>query len=110
MGIENAKTFTLGGELKVHRLGFGAMRLTGDGIWGEPRNRAEALRVLRRAVELGVNFMDPADSYGPDVSEGLIADALYPYPPDLVIPTKGGLLRPGPGHRAPHADPGPLPG
>ncbi|MFO7156308.1 MAG: aldo/keto reductase [Pseudomonadota bacterium] len=105
MGIENAKTFTLGGELKVHRLGFGAMRLTGDGIWGEPRNRAEALRVLRRAVELGVNFIDTADSYGPEVSEELIAEALYPYPPDLVIATKGGLLRPGPGQWEPHGDP-----
>src|SRR5215470_999960 len=84
------------GELSVHRLGFGAMRLTGEGIWGPPRNRAEAIAVLRRAVELGVNFIDTADSYGPGVSEELIAEALFPYPSGLVIATKGGWNRPGP--------------
>src|SRR5882762_4790477 len=89
-------TISLGGELTVNRLGFGAMRLTGDGIWGAPKDRATAIAVLRRAVELGVNFMDTADSYGPDVSEELIAEALAPYPKDLVIATKGGWNRPGP--------------
>jgi len=89
-------TFLIGGDLPVRRLGFGAMRLTGDGIWGEPRDHDEAIRVLRRAVELGVNFIDTADSYGPEVSERLIAEALYPYPADLVIATKAGLVRPGP--------------
>jgi pyridoxine 4-dehydrogenase len=88
--------FTIGNDLRVMRLGFGAMRITGDGVWGEPADRAEAIRVLRRAIELGINFIDTADSYGPDVSEGLIAEALYPYPPDLVIATKGGFDRPGP--------------
>ena len=83
-------------ELSVHRLGFGAMRLTGEGIWGEPKDRKAALAVLRRAVELGVNFIDTADSYGPNVSEELIAEALSPYPKDLVIATKGGWNRPGP--------------
>jgi len=86
----------LGGEISVNRLGFGAMRLTGEGIWGPPKNRKAALDVLRRAIELGVNFIDTADSYGPDVSEELIAEALYPYPADLVIATKGGWNRPGP--------------
>src|SRR5437867_3139157 len=89
-------TFLLAGELPVHRLGFGAMRLTGKGIWGEPRDAREAIAVLRRAVELGVNLIDTADSYGPEVSERLIAEALYPYPEDLVIATKAGLIRPGP--------------
>lgn len=88
---------TLGGDLTVYRLGFGAMRITGDGIFGPPRDRREALRVLRRAVELGVEFIDTADSYGPFVSEELIAEALYPYPEQLVIATKGGFERPGPG-------------
>jgi len=92
-----AGTIDLGGDLTVNRLGFGAMRITGEHILGEPKDRAEAKRVLRRAVELGVNFIDTADSYGPEVSENLIAEALYPYPDDLVIATKGGLLRPGPG-------------
>jgi pyridoxine 4-dehydrogenase len=90
-----AGTFALGGDLVVNRMGFGAMRLTGKGIWGPPRDRAEAVRVLQRAVELGVNFIDTADSYGPKVSEELIAEALHPYP-GLVIATKGGLERPGP--------------
>ncbi|GHO96875.1 oxidoreductase [Reticulibacter mediterranei] len=89
-------TFTLGNELTVRRMGFGAMRITGPGIWGEPADKPTALAVLRRAIELGVNFIDTADSYGPHVSEELIAEALYPYPADLVIATKGGLLRSGP--------------
>lgn len=87
---------TIGNDLTVNRLGFGAMRITGDGVWGPPGDRAEAVRVLRRAIELGVNFIDTADSYGPYVSEELIAEALYPYPNDLVIATKGGYDRPGP--------------
>jgi pyridoxine 4-dehydrogenase len=89
-----AGTIDVGGDLTVNRLGFGAMRVTGDGIWGEPASRDEAKAVLRRTVELGVNFIDTADSYGPNVSEELIAEALYPYPDDLVIATKGGLERP----------------
>jgi pyridoxine 4-dehydrogenase len=95
-GAKLADTILLGGELEVRRLGFGAMRITGDGIWGPPRDPDSALRVLRRAVELGVNFIDTADSYGPYVSEELIATALTPYPPDLVIATKAGWKRPGP--------------
>ena len=91
-----AGTVSLGGEVKVHRLGFGAMRITGDGIWGPPKDPDSALRVLRRAVDLGVNFIDTADSYGPYVSEELIATALAPYPPDVIIATKGGWNRPGP--------------
>jgi pyridoxine 4-dehydrogenase len=87
---------SLGGDLTVHRLGFGAMRLTGDGIWGPPKDRKRALAVLRRAVELDVTFIDTADSYGPNTSEELIAEALFPYPPGLVIATKGGWNRPGP--------------
>jgi aryl-alcohol dehydrogenase-like predicted oxidoreductase len=94
----STQTIDLGGDLTVNRLGFGAMRITGAGIWGEPRSRDEAKRVLRRAVELGVNFIDTADSYGPDVSETLIGEALYPYAEDLVVATKGGLVRPGPDH------------
>jgi aryl-alcohol dehydrogenase-like predicted oxidoreductase len=89
-------TFRLGGDLPVYRLGFGAMRITGKGIWGEPANREECLAVLRRSLELGVNLIDTADAYGPNVSEELIAEALYPYPDGLVIATKGGLLRSGP--------------
>jgi aryl-alcohol dehydrogenase-like predicted oxidoreductase len=89
-------TFVIGGDLTVNRLGFGAMRLTGDGIWGEPKNPEEARRVLRRTVELGVNFIDTADSYGPEVSERLIGETLHPYAKDLVIATKGGLTRQGP--------------
>jgi pyridoxine 4-dehydrogenase len=92
-----AGTIDVGGDLTVNRLGFGAMRITGDGIWGPPADRDEAKAVLRRAVELGVNFIDTADSYGPHVSEELIAEALHPYPEDLVIATKGGLERTGPG-------------
>jgi pyridoxine 4-dehydrogenase len=91
-----AGSVSLGGQLSVFRLGYGAMRLTGDGIWGPPKDRKAALAVLRRAVELGVNFIDTADSYGPGVSEELIAEALFPYPKDLVIASKGGWNRPGP--------------
>jgi aryl-alcohol dehydrogenase-like predicted oxidoreductase len=89
-------TFKLGGDLTVHRLGFGAMRITGDGVWGEPKDREEAKRVLRRLSDLGVNFIDTADAYGPEVSENLIAEALHPYPAGLVIATKGGFTRQGP--------------
>lgn len=94
--ITSEKTLTIGGELTVNRMGYGAMRITGKGIWGPPKDETEAINVLQRAVELGVNFMDTADSYGPHISEELIAKALYPYPVDLVIGTKGGLLRTGP--------------
>jgi pyridoxine 4-dehydrogenase len=90
-------TFKIGGDLEVRRLGFGAMRITGDGIWGPPDDPEEARRLLRRVVELGVNLIDTADSYGPEVSENLIAEALHPYPDRLVIATKGGLRRSGPG-------------
>lgn len=100
-----AGTVSLGGELSVHRLGFGAMRLTGDGIWGPPKNHAEAIAVLRRAIELGVNFIDTADSYGPHVNEELIAEALFPYPKGLVIATKGGWNRPGPNQWTHNATP-----
>jgi pyridoxine 4-dehydrogenase len=95
------KTFKLGGDLEINRLGFGAMRITGDGIWGEPKDRENAKRVLRRAVELGVNFIDTADSYGPAVSEGLIGEALAPYAKGVVVATKGGLTRQGPNRWAP---------
>ena len=94
--VSASGTFHIGGELPVYRLGYGAMRLTGPGIWGEPSDRDEAVRVLRRAVELGVTFIDTADAYGPYISEGLIRAALYPYPSDLVIATKAGLVRTGP--------------
>jgi pyridoxine 4-dehydrogenase len=96
-GAAAAGTIEIGGDLVVRRLGFGAMRITGDGIWGEPSDVDQARATLRRAVELGVNFIDTADAYGPRVSEELIAQALYPYPDDLIIATKGGLERPGPG-------------
>src|SRR5438067_3786435 len=98
-------TFLLAGDLSVNRLGFGAMRLTGEGIWGWPTDRENAKKVLRRAVELGVNFIDTADAYGPEVSELLIAEALHPYPKGLIIATKGGLTRPGPGQWAPDGRP-----
>jgi pyridoxine 4-dehydrogenase len=91
-----SESFTIGGDLQVHRLGFGAMRITGPGIWGPPKDEAEVRRVLKRAIELGVNFIDTADSYGPDVSEQLIGSTLYPYPKGLVIATKAGLTRQGP--------------
>jgi aryl-alcohol dehydrogenase-like predicted oxidoreductase len=100
-----AGTITLGGTLTVNRMGFGAMRLTGKGIWGEPADREECKAVLRRAIELDVNFIDTADSYGPEVSENLIAEALYPYPPGLVIATKGGQARPGPDQWVPDGRP-----
>ncbi|HEY8044076.1 MAG TPA: aldo/keto reductase [Streptosporangiaceae bacterium] len=92
-----AGTIEIGGDLTVNRMGYGAMRITGDGIWGDPPDRDRARAALRRAIELDVNFIDTADSYGPEVSETLIAETLYPYPDDLVIATKGGLVRPGPG-------------
>ena len=94
---ERSGTFTIGGDMPVHRLGFGSMQLTGPGIWGNPKDPAEAVRVLRRAVELGVTLIDTADSYGPYVAEDLIRKALHPYPEDLVIATKAGLTRGGPG-------------
>src|SRR6266705_6696941 len=97
--------FRLGGDLPVNRLGFGAMRITGEGIWGWPADRGNALNVLRRAVELGVDLIDTADAYGPETSELLIAEALHPYPKDLVIATKGGLTRPGPGQWVPNGRP-----
>ncbi len=92
----DAGEFLIGDDLRVTRLGFGAMRITGDGVWGEPKNRDTAIKVLRRAVELGINLIDTADSYGPNISEELIAEALYPYPAGLVVATKGGFDRPGP--------------
>ena len=98
-------TFTLGGDLKVHRLGFGAMRITGQGIWGAPKDPEECRRVLKRTVELGVNLIDTADSYGPEISEDLIAEALHPYPKGLVIATKGGLTRQGPTSGTPSGGP-----
>jgi pyridoxine 4-dehydrogenase len=100
-----AGTFTIGGDLTVNRMGYGAMRLTGPGIWGPPADKATALATLRQAVELGVNLIDTADSYGPGVSEKLIAEALYPYPSDLVIATKGGWERPGPDQWTHNASP-----
>jgi pyridoxine 4-dehydrogenase len=100
-----AGTISIGGDLTVNRIGFGAMRITGDGIWGPPEDGQRAKAALRKAVELGVNFIDTADSYGPNVSEELIAEALYPYPDDLVIATKGGLVRPGPDRWEPDGRP-----
>jgi len=100
-----AGSFAIGGDLHVNRLGFGAMRITGPGIWGPPSDRGNALAVLRRAVELGVNIIDTADSYGPDVSEELIAEALFPYPAGLVVATKGGQTRSGPDKWTPVGDP-----
>jgi aryl-alcohol dehydrogenase-like predicted oxidoreductase len=100
-----AGTIDVGGDLTVNRLGFGAMRITGRGVWGDPPSRDQAITTLRLVVEQGVNFIDTADSYGPDVSEELIAEALYPYPDDLVIATKGGLIRPGPNRWAPDGHP-----
>jgi pyridoxine 4-dehydrogenase len=100
-----AGTIDIGGDLTVNRMGFGAMRITGQGIWGPPPDREKAKAALRQAVELGVNFIDTADSYGPSVSEDLIAETLHPYPDDLVIATKGGLVRPGPGRWEPDGRP-----
>jgi pyridoxine 4-dehydrogenase len=105
VSASHAGTVSLGNELSVHRLGYGAMRLTGPGIWGPPKDRKAALAVLRRAVELGVNFIDTADSYGPNIDEELIAEALYPYPAGLVIATKGGWERPGPNQWTHNATP-----
>jgi aryl-alcohol dehydrogenase-like predicted oxidoreductase len=104
-GAAAAGTIEIGGDLVVRRMGFGAMRITGRGIWGEPPDEGQATATLRRVVELGVNFIDTADSYGPEVSERLIAEALHPYPDDLVIATKGGLVRPGPGRWDPDGRP-----
>jgi pyridoxine 4-dehydrogenase len=103
--VDSNSIFRIGGDIPVNRLGFGAMRLTGEGIWGWPPDRANALKVLRHAVELGVNLIDTADAYGPEVDELLIAEALYPYPKDLVIATKGGNTRPGPGQWVPDGRP-----
>jgi len=105
VSLATNSTWNLGGDLLVNRLGFGAMRITGEGVWGWPADRANALKVLRRAVELGVNLIDTADAYGPETSEALIAEALHPYPKGLVIATKGGLTRPGPGQWVPDGRP-----
>lgn len=107
MAAESSKSssFLLGGDLNVNRLGFGAMQITGKGVWGWPDDRANALKVLKRAVELSVNFIDTADAYGPEISELEIAEALHPYPAGLVIATKGGLTRPGPGQWIPNGQP-----
>src|ERR1044071_1272893 len=102
---KSAGQFSFAKDLPITRLGFGAMRITGKGVWGEPPDRQAAIQVLRRAVELGVNFIDTADSYGPNVSEQLIAEALTPYPKDLVIATKGGWVRSGPGFWGHNATP-----
>src|SRR6266436_8834153 len=105
MSVDSNSIFKIGGDLPVNRLGFGAMRLTGEGIWGWPPDRANALKVLRRAVEVGVNLIDTADAYGPETDELLISEALYPYPKGLVIETKGGSTRPGPGQWVPDGRP-----
>src|ERR1041385_5977336 len=104
-GTATSTTFKIGGDLEVNRLGFGAMRITGEGIWGWPPDRANAVKVLKRAVELGVNLIDTADAYGPETSELLIAEALHPYPKGLVIATKGGNTRPGPNQWVPNGKP-----
>src|SRR2546430_16200672 len=104
-GTATNPVFKIGGDLEVNRLGFGAMRITGDGIWGWPPDRANALNVLKRAVDLGVNLIDTADAYGPETSELLIGEALHPYPKELVIATKGGNTRPGPGEWVPNGHP-----
>jgi aryl-alcohol dehydrogenase-like predicted oxidoreductase len=104
-GNMSARSFRLGGELEVRRLGFGAMRITGPGIWGEPPDRLAAIAVVRRALELGISLIDTADAYGPNVSEEILAQALFPYPAGLVIATKGGLLRGGPGNWYPNGRP-----
>lgn len=97
--------FSIGGDLRIVRLGYGAMQIPGPGVWGEPRDHDEVIRVLRRAIEMGVTFIDTADSYGPEVSERVIREALHPYPEDLVIATKAGLMRPGPGRWEPNGKP-----
>src|SRR5256714_12351273 len=104
-GAATNPVFKIGGDLEVNRLGFGAMRVTGEGIWGWPPDRANAVKVLKHAVELGVNLIDTADAYGPETSELLIAEALHPYPKGLAIATKGGLTRPGPGQWEPNGRP-----
>src|SRR5437867_6004225 len=104
-GAATDPAFKIGGDLEVNRLGFGAMRITGEGVWGWPPDRANAIKVLKHAVELGVNLIDTADAYGPETSELLIAEALHPYPKGLVIATKGGLTRPGPGSWVPNGRP-----
>jgi len=104
-GTAASPVFKIGGDLEVNRLGFGAMRITGEGVWGWPPDRANAIKVLKRAVELGVNLIDTADAYGPETSELLIAEALHPYQKGLVIATKGGLTRPGPGSWEPNGRP-----
>ncbi|HET8910122.1 MAG TPA: aldo/keto reductase [Ktedonobacteraceae bacterium] len=103
--VAQSGTFLIGGDLKVHRLGFGAMRITGEGIWGPPANKQQAIHVLRRAIDLNINLIDTADSYGPEVSEKLIEEALYPYPQHLIIATKGGLERTGPNQWVPNGHP-----
>lgn len=105
LSAAEAGTFTIGGDLTVNRMGYGAMRITGPGIWGPPVDKQAALATLRRAIELGVNVIDTADSYGPGISENLVAEALYPYPSDLVIATKGGWERPGPNQWTHNASP-----
>ena len=104
-GAASSPVFKIGGDMEVNRLGFGAMRITGEGIWGWPPDRANAIKVLKRVVELGVNLIDTADAYGPETSELLIAEALHPYPKGLVIATKGGNTRPGPGQWVPNGHP-----
>ena len=99
------RTFTIGNDLTVNRMGYGAMRLTGDGIWGPPEDKDEAIQVLKKAIDLKINFIDTADSYGPDISEEIIAEALHPYPEDLVIATKGGFMRTGPNQWQVNGDP-----
>src|SRR6201999_755332 len=108
LSAAQAGTITLGGDLTVNRMGYGAMRITGKGIWGPPENKDAAIATLRRAAELGVNFIDTADSYGPYVSEELIAEALHPYPKGLVIATKGGFMRTGPNQWTINSQPGHL--
>src|SRR5204863_10235 len=102
---QGSSIFKIGGDLPVNRLGFGAMRITGDGIWGWPKDRDEARKVLKRAVDLGVNLIDTADAYGPETNELRIAEALHPYPKGLVIATKGGNTRPGPNQWVPNGKP-----
>uniref|UniRef100_UPI0035944615 aldo/keto reductase n=1 Tax=Persicitalea sp. TaxID=3100273 RepID=UPI0035944615 len=105
INVASSGQFKIGGDLNINRLGYGAMRITGSGIWGPPENRNEAIRVLRRLPELGINFIDTADSYGPNISEKLIAEALHPYPAGMIIATKGGLTRPGPNKWVPNGRP-----
>jgi pyridoxine 4-dehydrogenase len=105
MSTKYKNTFTIGNDFTVNRMGYGAMRITGKGIWGPPADKDEAIRVLKRTVDLGINFIDTADSYGPNVSEELIAEALFPYADDLLIATKGGFMRSGPNEWTPNGDP-----